>query len=183
MEGLGLLFGGVLTIGIVVFLIACPVIVPWLLGLGVIGFAALFVRRRLPQERAQWFNTALIMLGALSGSAFHATLIYLYSGEVALYILAQGLIVGAVLSLASWRFDWPNLDGGVVILLFFLALAGITMLLTNIALVEFGVERPPGAQLNVEHLVMLSFIFGSIPGFGSCFLQRLFGVNPKKDLI
>ncbi|MFN8554605.1 MAG: hypothetical protein U0103_24305 [Candidatus Obscuribacterales bacterium] len=183
MHGLGLLFSGVVVVAGVGFLFACPVFIPYLIGLAAIGWAFSFIRKRLPPELAGWFNTTLIVLGSLAGAVLVVFGVG-YTSEVVWWSnLGLALAVGLVLSLMSWYFDWPNVDGGSVIGGSFLGFGALASVITMVGYFEFSIEHPPALDVLIDQLFGKAAVLGAIFGFGSCFLQRIFGINPKNDWI
>lgn len=183
MHSLGRLFSALVVVACALFLLANPVFIPYLIGLGAIGFAVSFIGRRLPPGGAPWFNASLILLGSLGGGLLLTVTSQSASGGWWWGFVVMSVVVGAVVALVSWFFNWPDVNGGAVILLGFLVSGALATAFINVAFAQLLLLRLPGVQLDFEGLAGASLIIGAIFGFGSCFLQRIFGFNPKTKRI
>jgi hypothetical protein len=179
MQDIGFVCALLAFVGVAVFLHAHPIFILWLVALCVLGFAARFWRDRLSNGMGStWFNSALILVGALTGTAFLSITVYWHTGEMPLDFVGITLVAGAVIAFMNWGFDWPEKAADFEILGDFVFIAAVTAFALNYLAASFAL---PGTQPSLLNLFWLSAIEGTILGIGSCCMQRVFGVNPRRD--
>lgn len=179
MRAFKVLCGQLILLLGVFFLIACPIFIPYLVALIAIGQAFSLIRGRFIPETAVWFNTLLTVSGCLSGGVLLAVVTYQPSHGIWWGVLGVTLVVGLVLSFLSWCLDWPINEGGVVIVASFILCAALTTMFVNVANVYFFAEHRRELLAVIDKVDGGSLIEGTLFGFGTCFLQRVFGIKPN----